>query len=103
MIGGLLALMALLARTPALSLPAFALTRRRLKKLSIYLLKKSTRVGHEGHANSADSANRSGFVGASVEKQSIAIKRECDHGEGDRPCLYRRKQVHIGKVPSECR
>jgi len=51
--------LALLARTPALNLPAFALTRRRLKKSSIYLFRKTPRAGQEGHANSADSANRS--------------------------------------------
>lgn len=53
----LLALTALLARGRALSLPVLALTRRRLKKTSIYLFRKKASGWRVAHAISANSAN----------------------------------------------
>lgn len=62
MIGGLLALSALLARTPALNLTPSALARRRLEKSSIYLFRKRLSGLRDGHANSDNSADRSPFA-----------------------------------------
>jgi hypothetical protein len=67
MIRDLLSLLSLLSRTPALNLPAFALTRRRLKKSSIYLFQKRLEAVAADHVaqrggpsdNSDNSANRS--------------------------------------------
>lgn len=58
MLTALTALTALLARGPALSLPVLALTRRRLKKSSIYLSFREAGGWREARAVSANSANR---------------------------------------------
>jgi hypothetical protein len=63
----LLSLLSLLSRTPAPNLDAFALTRRRLKKSSIYLFQKWPEAAAADHVaqrggpsdNSDNSANRS--------------------------------------------
>jgi hypothetical protein len=67
----LLALTALLARTPALSLPVLALTRRRLKKSSIYLSFRETGGRQEARAVSANSAIRLGVSAMSAASNAL--------------------------------
>jgi hypothetical protein len=79
MIRDLLSLLSLLSRTPAPNLAAFALTRRRLKKSSIYLFKKRFEAAAADEAaqrggpsdNSDNSANRSTQCGSLTCRTAI--------------------------------
>lgn len=81
MIRELLSLLALLSRTPAPNLDAFALTRRRLKKSSIYLLQKWPEAAAADHVaqrgapsdNSDNSANRSPACPSLTRRTAVKI------------------------------
>ena len=94
MIRELLSLLALLSRTPAPNLDAFALTRRRLKKSSIYLLQKWPEAAAADHVaqrgapsdnsdNSANSANRSARTRQTNDRGLGGGKSVRSHGVGN--------------------